>query len=171
MVIAKTLLKNNALEGKPPGEVFAAVNDMLCENNDAGMFVTAFMGYLDIPSGRFTFVNAGHNFPLIKRKEGGFEFLKTKPSFILAGFEGTKYTEHEVILRQGDCIYLYTDGVTEAMNKEHELFSDPRLIEVANRCEGYSVRELIAKLTDEVDIFADGAEQADDITMLALEMR
>ena len=183
MVIAKTLLKNNAQSasvggkssvgglGKSPGEVFEAVNNILCENNDAGMFVTAIMGYLDIPSGKFTYVNAGHNFPMIKRAGGEYEFLQNKPAFILAGFEGIKYTEHEITLGTGDIIYLYTDGVTEAMNPVNELFSDPRLIETANRYTDLSVKDFAAKIKEEVDIFADGAEQADDITMLALEYK
>ncbi|MCL2663465.1 MAG: SpoIIE family protein phosphatase [Oscillospiraceae bacterium] len=170
MVIAKTLIKNNAQNGKSPGEVFTAVNNLLCENNDAGMFVTAFMGYLDIPSGRFTYVNAGHNFPLIKKAGGTYEFLHNKPAFILAGFEDVKYTEYEITLESGDVLYLYTDGVTEAMNPENELFSDPHLIETANKYVNISVKELVAKIKEEVDIFADGAEQADDITMLALEI-
>jgi sigma-B regulation protein RsbU (phosphoserine phosphatase) len=170
MVIAKTLIKNNAQNGMSPKEVFEAVNNLLCENNDAGMFVTALMGYLDIPSGRFTYVNAGHNAPLIKKASGTYEFLHSKPELVLAGFEDMKYTEHEITLSAGDIICLYTDGVTEAMNNKNELFSDPYLIEVANRCVTFSVKELITKIKEEVDIFADGAEQADDITMLALEI-
>jgi sigma-B regulation protein RsbU (phosphoserine phosphatase) len=134
------------------------------------MFVTAFMGYLDIPSGTFTYVNAGHNAPLIKKAGGVYEFLRNKPALILAGFEDTKYTEHEIKLDAGDVICLYTDGVTEAMNNEKELFSDPYLIEIANRYVNLSVDELVAKIKEEVDIFADGAQQADDITMLALEI-
>ncbi|MCL2603786.1 MAG: PP2C family protein-serine/threonine phosphatase [Defluviitaleaceae bacterium] len=170
MVIAKTLIKNNAQEGKSPAEVFTAVNDMLCENNDADMFVTAFMGYLDIPSGRFTCVNAGHNHPLIKKADGDFEFLKIKPAFVLAGLDGVKYTQHEIFLNPGDMVCLYTDGVTEAENPEQELFSDPLLIEKANFYKDLSVSDFIVKIKEEVKTFANGAEQADDITMLALKI-
>ncbi|MCL2456200.1 MAG: SpoIIE family protein phosphatase, partial [Defluviitaleaceae bacterium] len=168
MVIAKTLIKNNAQEGKSPSEVFEAVNNLLCENNEAAMFVTAFMGFLDIRSGKFTFVNAGHNPPLIKKSDGDYEFLQTKPAFVLAGFEDVKYTEREIFLDAGDMICLYTDGVTEAMNNDGDLFSDPRLIEKANLYKNFSARDFISKIKEEVDIFADGAEQADDITILAL---
>jgi len=171
MVIAKTLLKNNAqsADSKSPKEVFELVNNKLCENNDTGMFVTAFMGYLDIPSGLFKFVNAGHNPPLIKKAGGEYEFLKTKPALVLAGMEDMKYTDHEISLDAGDMICLYTDGITEAVNRENELFSDPRLLEKANRYKECTAEELVVKLKDEVYLFADGAEQADDITMLVLK--
>jgi len=178
MVIAKTLIKSTAQNtasrggGVPaPKEVFEAVNNKLCENNDANMFVTAFMGYLDIPSGVFTYVNAGHNPPIIKRAGGEYEFLQVKPAFILAGMENMKYTDFETKLETGDVICLYTDGVTEAENPEHEFFSDPRLIEAANKHKDSSVTDLIIKIKEEVNTFASGAEQADDITMLALEIR
>ena len=174
MVISKTLLKNNAQnfssggEGKSPKEVFDTVNNILCENNDADMFVTAFMGYLDIPSGTFTFVNAGHNPPLLKRSEGGFEWLNSRPCFVLAGMENTVYRQEEIKLRTGDMLFLYTDGVTEAMNEDLELFSDPRLLETANKYAADSPEELLSSLMDEVVNYAGKAEQADDITMLAL---
>ncbi len=171
MVIAKTLIKNNAQEAKAPQEVFKTVNNLLCENNDACMFVTAFMGVLDIPTGKFTYVNAGHNAPLIKRVGGEYSFLKTKPAFILAGFEGTAYSEDETKLLAGDVIYLYTDGVTEAMNKKNELFSDLRLLETVNRYKDSPIKELLSSVKNEIDIFAEGAQQADDITMLALQIK
>jgi len=174
MVVAKTLIKSSALSigvsKKKPEEVFETVNNKLCENNDANMFVTAFMGYLDIPSGSFKYVNAGHNPPIIRKKDGKYDFLKIKPAFVLAGMENIKYKEDETTLGTGDVICLYTDGVTEAMNMENELFSDPRLIEKANQYTECSVKEFIGKIKEEVDTFANGAEQADDITMLALKV-
>ncbi|MDR0949479.1 MAG: SpoIIE family protein phosphatase, partial [Lachnospiraceae bacterium] len=123
MVIAKTLIKNNAQYGKTPKEVFEIVNDMLCENNEAGMFVTAFMGFLEIPTGTFTYVNAGHNPPLIKRSGNHFEWLPTKPCFVLAGMEEMSYRQDEITLHPGDTLYMYTDGVTEAVNRSEELFT------------------------------------------------
>ena len=170
MCISKTLINNNAHSGKSPREVFETVNALLCVDNEAGMFVTAFMGYLDIPSGRFTFVNAGHNPPLIKRKGGEYEFLVCKPSFVLGGMENMSYAEHELTLAGGDVLYLYTDGVTEAMNNELELFTDPRLLTVAHKYKDCSVMDLLLNLKKEIDQFAEGAEQTDDITMLALKI-
>lgn len=170
MVIAKTLIKNNAQYGKAPKDVFETVNDMLCENNEAGMFVTAFMGILEISTGRFEYVNAGHNPPIIKRKGKDFEWLATKPGFVLAGMEGIPYTQDETTLNEGDMLYLYTDGVTEAVNPKNELFTDPKLLVVANKYKNCTLKEFLENIKAEVDIFADGAEQADDITMLAVKI-
>ena len=172
MVITKTLIKNNACSGKSPKEVFETVNRLLCENNEANMFVTAFMGYLDVTSGKFTYVNAGHNPPLVKKikKAGGdYSFLKTKSCFILAGLESAAYKEEETTLSSGDILYLYTDGVTEAMNNEYELFSDARLQKATDKYKECSIHELLNGIKEEIDTFAEGAEQADDITMLALK--
>ncbi len=170
MVIAKTLIKNNAQSGKSPKEVFEAVNNLLCEGNDAGMFVTAFLGYLDIPSGGFIFVNAGHNLPLLRKGER-FEWLKTKPGFVLAGMEDMFYKQGEIVLDSGDEIFLYTDGVTEAVNNENQLFSDPRLLETVNQHVGLPLKEFTITIKREIDKFAEGAEQADDITMLTLHYK
>jgi sigma-B regulation protein RsbU (phosphoserine phosphatase) len=171
MVIAKTLLKNNAQYGKNPEKVFEAVNNILCENNDTCMFVTAFMGYIDIPSGRFTYVNAGHNQPLIKRAGGKYEWMKTEPGFILAGFEDTVYNQDEIVLNKDDELFLYTDGITEAINNQEELFSDPRLLDTANDYPDLPLKDFTERVKAEIDRFADGAEQADDITMLVLRIK
>jgi len=167
MVIARTLIKNTALSGKSPATVFGIVNKMLCENNDANMFVTAILGYLDIPSGTLTFVNAGHNPPLL-RSGGHFDWLKVKPEIVLAVREDAFYRQYEVILRHGDELLLYTDGVTEAVNNDNELFSDRRLLETVNNNLDLPLREFTVSLKCEIDKFAEGAEQADDITMLVL---
>ena len=170
MVIAKTLIKNNACTGKSPAEVFETVNRMLCENNETGMFVTAFMGYADLRNGNFVYVNAGHDPPLVRKTGGEFEFVNTKPSRILAGFENTAYKEEEIKLDPGDILYLYTDGVTEAMNTNNELFSDQRLLETINRYRDCPLQELLSSIKNEIDLFTAGAEQSDDMTMLALEI-
>lgn len=173
MVIAKTLIKNNAQSGKSPKEVFEAVNNILCENNEEGMFVTAFMGYLDVKSGKVTFVNAGHNPPLICTKIDDscmyqFDWLKTQPDFILAGMEDMSYNQSEITLQPGDELFMYTDGITEAVNNENTLFSEPRLLDVANKYMDMTLREFSLSIKREIDLFAEGAEQADDITMLSL---
>lgn len=170
MVITKTLIKNNAQYGYSPKEVFEIVNNLLCENNEANMFVTAFLGYLDISSGRFTYVNAGHNPPLL-RSNGQFDWLNTKPGFVLAGMEDTFYKEYEVNLIPGNELYLYTDGVTESMNNERELFDNPRLLETVNNNPDLPLKDFCTNIKSEIDRFAEGAEQADDITMLALRYK
>lgn len=171
MVIAKTLIKNNAQSGLSPKEVLEAVNDILCENNDAAMFVTVFFAILDIPTGKLTYANAGHNPPLLKRAGGEYDWLPVKRGFVVAGMEGMKYKQDEIILCEGDELFLYTDGVTEAMNHEKQLFSDPYLLEMANKHKDECLKEFLESVKKEVDIFADGAEQADDITMLVLEIK
>lgn len=170
MVIAKTLIKNNAQYGKSPKEVFETVNNLLCENNEAGMFVTAFMGYLNIPSGRFTYVNAGHNAPL-HRSGGHYDWLKSQSGFVLAGMENMRYTQNEITLKPGDELFLYTDGVTEAVDRQNNLFSDEKLLHDINKHTNKEPSALLAAIKHEIDNFADGAEQADDITMLSLYLK
>lgn len=170
MVIAKTLIKNQTQPGVPLGEVFTRVNDQLCENNGEGMFVTSFMGVLDLNTRELTFVNAGHNPPLLCRKGGGFEFLKTKPGFVLAGLENMVYKEDSIQLGAGDRIFLYTDGVTEAINSSTELYGDDRLVAALNQDVNLSPEQLLAAVKTSMDAFTAGAEQFDDITMLALEV-
>ncbi|MCL2754886.1 MAG: PP2C family protein-serine/threonine phosphatase, partial [Oscillospiraceae bacterium] len=188
MVVAKTLIKTNALRGLSPAEVFEISNNLLCENNDAQMFVTAFMGFLNIPTGRFTFVNAGHNPPILKRKadrqaragmdygnqvhiSGVWGWLKTKVGFVLAGMEDMSFVQSEIVLEAGDELFLYTDGVTEAHDINNNLFSDPKLLEVANVFEYNTLEEFTDLLKGEIDAFAGEAPQADDITTLMLRFK
>jgi sigma-B regulation protein RsbU (phosphoserine phosphatase) len=170
MVIAKTLIQNSARHGLSPQKVFEQVNGLLYKDNEEGMFVTAFMGYLDIPGGRFTCVNAGHNPPLIKRGDT-FEWLKIKRGFVLGGIEDARYQEEETALNPGDLVFLYTDGVTEAVNTEQQLFTEARLLEAANAKKDRNLQEFVVSIKKEIDVFAGGAEQADDITMLVLQYR
>ncbi|MDD4239217.1 MAG: SpoIIE family protein phosphatase [Desulfotomaculaceae bacterium] len=174
MMISKTLIKDLALTGITPAEVFTKANNSLCENNDTMMFVTAFMGLLDCKSGKLSYVNAGHNPPLIKKAAGGTERLPVKPGLVLAGMEDFKYVEQEIILAPGDVLFMYTDGVTEACNQALELYSDNRLLDELNSdaLEARSTAaDIIEYVLQTVMNFADGAEQADDITMLALEYK
>jgi serine phosphatase RsbU (regulator of sigma subunit) len=171
MVIAKTLIKSNAESGKSPKEVFETTNNILCENNDSGFFVTAFISYINVQTGKCVFVNAAHNAPMIKKSNGDFVYLESTSHMMLAGLEGSNYSEDEMVLSQGDVLYLYTDGVTEAMNPSEDLFSDERLLETINKHKSQNIMELLSAIKDEIDHFADGAEQADDITMLALEIK
>ena len=171
MVIAKTLIKNHAQNKDTPGDVFTHTNEQLCEGNDAGLFVTAWMGVLEISTGKFIYVNAGHNPPLLRHTDGGFEWLKTRPGFVLAGMEGLRYRENEMTLQPGDTLYLYTDGVTEATDAEQELFGEERLQTALNEQPDLSVYDLLPKIKDCIDKFVGEAEQFDDITMLGLKYR
>lgn len=168
MVIAKTLIKNHTQLEKQPEEVFTAVNNQLCENNEEGMFVTAFMGILELNTGKFTYVNAGHNPPLIKKAGGRFKYLPLTSGFVLAGMENICYSQSELFLQRGDHIFLYTDGVTEATNNYGELFGEPRLYTTMNAGNEQSLETLLTTVKKEIDHFVGGADQFDDITMLAV---
>lgn len=169
MVIAKTLIKNHAQNQEAPGTVFTQTNEQLCEGNDAGLFVTGWMGVLEISTGKFVYVNAGHNPPLLKRAGGTFEWLKSRPGFVLAGMEGVRYRENTLQLEPGDRLYLYTDGVTEATNSREELFGDERLQSALNEYMDLPVEQFLPKIKECIDAFVGGADQFDDITMLALD--
>jgi sigma-B regulation protein RsbU (phosphoserine phosphatase) len=169
MVITKTMIENSSY-CKSPKKVFEIVNKKLIKNNKAGMFVTAFMGFYNIPTGKFLYANAGHNPPLLKKGTGSFEFLKTEPCIVLAWMQDAEYSEEEIVLEKGDILYLYTDGVTEAMNPKMELFSEQRLVDVLNKNKNVSLRRLLGAVKKEIDRFRDGADQADDITMLTLKI-
>ncbi|MDR0952197.1 MAG: SpoIIE family protein phosphatase [Oscillospiraceae bacterium] len=168
MVIAKTLLKNYAQMGKPPKEVFETVNNILRDNNSERLFVTCFMGYLDLTTGELISVNAGHNPPLLRR-DGKWEFYKTRRSLVLAGRNDTKYTESVVTLRAGDELFLYTDGITEANDRQLALFGEKRLLEAANAKSALEPHDFCNAIRADVSAFSDGAEQADDITMLMIK--
>ncbi|MPM62266.1 hypothetical protein SDC9_109132 [bioreactor metagenome] len=170
MVITKTLIKNQAGFSQTPAEILRLVNNKLLETNDAGFFVTVFMGILEVDNGRFTYSNAGHNLPLLSRAGGQYEFLQADSGFVLAGWEDFDYQTEAVTLNEGDRLVFYTDGVTEALNPREELFGDDRLLETVNRPEAarMPLEALVQLVRDEVERFADGAQQADDITLMAL---
>jgi len=170
MVITRTLIKNAALDGNTPKEVFETVNDMLSENNETEMFVTAFLGFLDISSGRFTYVNAGHSPPLIKQG-GVYRFIDAGPDSSLAVKKGIKYMQNEIVFDPGDLLFMYTDGAACVPNKAGHQFTKNRLFEKANQYVDCPVNELILNLKEEIDTFTDNAEHPDDITMLALEIK
>ncbi len=169
MMRAKTELKSLTEADMSLSTVFTHGNDALCEGNDAGMFVTAWQGSIDLTTGKVLFANAGHNPPLVRRKDGKFEYLRSRAGLVLAGMEGFPYKEQELQLERGDIIYLYTDGVTEATNANNELFGEERLLEAINSREYEDMQELCKFIKNEVDKFVGDAPQFDDITMVALK--
>lgn len=171
MVIAKTLIKNYACQMDDLGKVYQVVNNQLCEGNDEGMFVTSFMAVITISTGEMEYVNAGHNPQLWMHDGDTFDWIRTEPGFVLAGLPGIPYVSHKLQLSHGDRIFLYTDGVTEAQNSAEELFGEERLLESLNRYGRKPMDQLLPAVRADVDAFVDGAEQFDDITMLAFEYR
>lgn len=166
MMKAKTMLKNLAKGGLPVEEVFTMANGELCEGNDAEMFVTAWMGILNLKTGLVTFANAGHNPPAVRHGDGSFEFLKSRAGFVLAGMDGVRYRRNELQLEPGDIIFLYTDGVTEATNSDNVLYGEDRLIKILNKSSGRSSHSLCTWVKADVDGFVGTAPQFDDITMV-----
>lgn len=168
MTMAKTHIKNFATVGLPLAEVAARANNQLCYKNESGMFVTAFICVLDVGSGEVQFVNAGHNCPFVQKQDGAFEMFRTKANLVFGLMEDVPYREQTLTLNPGDSIYLYTDGVTEALNPEQELFGDDRLYEILNRhrAQAGEPETFVQAIYREVQAFADGEPQADDITML-----
>ena len=169
MMTAKTIIKGYAESGRPVEEVFTMANEKLCENNEAGMFVTAWMGVLDLTTGMLEFANAGHNPPLVRHADGSFTYLKTKPGLMLAGLPGLSYKKNELQLSPGDEIYIYTDGVTEAADTANELYGEQRLLELLNTLHGLRAEEVCRAVKEDVMAFAGEAPQFDDITMLYLK--
>ncbi|MBO7303420.1 MAG: SpoIIE family protein phosphatase, partial [Clostridia bacterium] len=168
---AKTIIKNLAESGMEVNDIFTKANEKLCENNEAGMFVTAWMGILDLETGNFKFANAGHNPPLIKRADGSFEYLKTRAGFVLAGMEGVHYRAGELTLSPGDRLFLYTDGVPEATNAENKLYGEDRLLSFMNQNAAVPATDLLPALKADIDAFVGEAPQFDDITMLMLDFK
>ena len=171
MVIGKTLIKDHTKPGRDLGEVFTEVNNLLCESNSEGMFITAFEGVLDLVTGEFLFVNAGHEIPFVYRKGKAFEPYKVRAGFVLAGMEGIRYQCGSMQLQAGDRIFQYTDGVTEATNKVNELYGMERLKKVLCENTALAPSELLPKIKADIDAFVGDAPQFDDITMLCLEYK
>jgi serine phosphatase RsbU (regulator of sigma subunit) len=171
MMTAKTFIKSFAESGLSVEQVFTHANAKLCEGNDAGMFVTAWLGILNTKTGQVQFANAGHNPPLVRHADGTYEYLKSRAGFVLAGMEGVRYRKNELTLAPGDAIYLYTDGVTEATNLNEELYGEERLQKVLDIYKDATPETICAEVKIDVDKFVGEAPQFDDITMLAIRYK
>ena len=171
MMTAKTIIKDLAERGLAVNDIFTQANEKLCENNESGMFVTAWMGILDLTTGQVKFANAGHNPPMLKRADGSFEYLKTRAGFVLAGMEGVRYRAGEITLNPGDRLFLYTDGVPEATNTDNKLYGEERLLSFMNQNASTEATELLPALKANIDEFVGEAPQFDDITMLMFDYK
>ena len=167
MVIAKTVIKNRALVGGSPSQIIEFANNQLCEGNDMGMFVTVWLGIIDIRDGSGIASNAGHEHPVIRRAGGKYELVKTKHSTALAVMEGLPFEEHEFKLNPGDSLFLYTDGVPEAGNSASEFFGFDRLLAALNSEPVAKPQKVTANVKNAIDEFVKEADQFDDITMLS----
>ena len=168
MMASKILLKNNAMTGKGPAEILTDVNAAICANNREQMFVTIWLGILEISTGRLTAANAGHEYPVLMRAGKDFELYRDKHGFVIGGMEGAEYSQYELQLNPGDKLFLYTDGVTEATDANKELFGSGRMIAVLNERKDTSPTQMLEGVRRAVDDFVKEAEQFDDLTMLCL---
>ncbi|WP_407386179.1 PP2C family protein-serine/threonine phosphatase [Ruminococcus sp.] len=168
MMASKILISDRTLMGGTPAEILGFVNDRICSNNQAQMFVTVWLGILDIDTGKVIASNAGHEYPVIQKSGGSFELLKDKHGFVVGGMEGIRYKDYEFTLEKGDSLFLYTDGIPEANNASNELFGSERMLEALNQKADGKPEEILANVKSEVQRYVGDAEQFDDLTMLCI---
>ena len=171
MMRSKTAIKNLAEAGRNPGKIFEKANEVLCEGNDADMFVTAWIGIVDLESGIVQCANAGHEYPAIKRADGKWELFKDKHCLALAAMDGMTFKEYELKLEPGDKLFVYTDGVPEAINKDEIQFGTDRMLESLNDAQNTGMENILPFVRNRIRNFVDGADQFDDITMLGFELK
>ena len=172
MMISRTIIKNCAMLGKSAAETLEESNRAMCSENKMEMFVTVWIGILEISTGRIATANAGHEDPIICRsEEGRWKRIKEKHGFVLGGIEDIRYKEREILLNPGDKLFVYTDGVPEANNKDGEFFGIGRLMEALEPAVKGTPKDVLFSVRQAVNTFADQAEQFDDLTMLCLEYK
>ena len=171
MMASKIILQSCAMLGKSPAEILTMTNQAICSNNPENMFVTVWVGILELSTGKLIAANAGHEYPAIKRPDGSFQLFKDRHGFVLGGMEGMKYNQYALMLEPGSKLFLYTDGVPEAMDAEKELFGMERTIAALNEQPDAAPDQILKNIRRAVDDFVQDAEQFDDLTMLCLEYR
>ncbi len=171
MMASKIILANYAKMGKTPAEILTTANAAICAGNHEDMFVTVWLGILEISTGRLTAANAGHEYPAIKKAGGNFELFKDKHGFVIGGMAGLKYKEYTIDMKPGSKLFLYTDGVPEATDSENQLFGNERMIAALNEKSDGTPQKILETVRSSVDAFVKDAEQFDDLTMLCLEYK
>ena len=171
MMASKIILANNAMMGKSPSQILRDTNEAICANNREEMFVTVWLGILEISTGKLTAANAGHEYPAIRQSDGSFILYKDPHGLVVGGMEGTSYREYTLELQPGAKIFVYTDGIPEAMDAGSQLFGTGRMLESLNRQPDAAPEEILKNVREAVDSFVKDAEQFDDLTMLCLEFQ
>ena len=170
MMITKTILNNHAMMGMDPARILEKTNETICANNPEQMFVTIWIGIMEISSGKLTAASAGHEYPALMR-DGSFSLFRDKHGFVIGGLEGAHYKNYELALQPGDKLFLYTDGVPEASNPIQEMFGTKRMLDALNKETGCTPQQILRNVREAVYAFAQGAEQFDDMTMLCFEYK
>ncbi|MBP5289473.1 MAG: SpoIIE family protein phosphatase [Clostridia bacterium] len=171
MMASKIILANNAMMGKSPAQILTDTNASICSNNREEMFVTVWLGILEISTGKLTAANAGHEYPVLRHPDGAYELIRDKHGFVIGGMEGAKYKEYELTLEKGSKLFLYTDGVPEATDGAGEMFGPERMLAALNSAPDDAPRDILKTVRAAVDSFVKDAEQFDDLTMLCLEYK
>ena len=171
MMTAKTIIKDYALFKESTSEILNEANVRLCENNKESMFATVWIGILDIRTMTLQYTNAGHNYPILQRKGKGCEELETVHGLMLAAFENTQYNQSEIHLEKGDRLLLYTDGTTEAHNKDNELYGVERVERMLEETRDCSGETTLDRMVENINTFAKGVSQFDDITMVIISIK
>jgi sigma-B regulation protein RsbU (phosphoserine phosphatase) len=169
MAVSKTLVKMEASKGIPAAEVLSRVNRQLAQDNPSLMFVTLFLGILNVHTGEVEYSSGGHDPPYVLSASGEIQPLELTDGVMLGVTEDFNYQSKKNLLQKGETIFLYTDGVTEAKNPDDQLFSEARLQQILTRLSEKGTTDIIQSLRSEIEIFAEGTPQYDDITMLALK--
>ena len=169
MMRAKTTIRTIAEQGLSPSEILTQANITMCEGNDDNMFVTVWLGIIDLTTGIMNCANGGHEYPIIKSGDGKYSLYKDKHSFLLGFRPKTKYKEYELTLKKGDAIFLYTDGAPDAENAQEEPYGLDRLMLVLNDNKDDSSMEILKKVKENIFDFSKDSEQFDDITMLGFK--
>ena len=171
MMLSKRILEDLARQEPTPSTILEKTNDLLCDNNQAEMFVTVWLGILEISTGKLTAANAGHEFPAICKKGGSFELYKDTHGFVVGGMEGVHYKGYDLQLTPGDKLFVYTDGVPEATDGSGEMFGTDRMLTALRSCTDNTPEEILQGVKSAVDSFVGDAEQFDDLTMMCLEYK
>lgn len=171
MAITKMMINDRTMIHKSPAKILEATNDRICKNNKLDMFITVWLGILELSTGKILAANAGHEYPAVYRNGKGFELLKDKHGFVVGGMSGVHYKDYELTLKPGEALFLYTDGVPEATSADNELFGVERMTKALNVDPEGTPEEILANVQDAVDKFVDKAPQFDDLTMLCVRYR
>lgn len=169
MMVSRTILANIVMMGMSPKEVLEKANEAICANNKEEMFVTVWLGILEISTGKVTAANAGHEYPVLKKPDQDFEILIDKHGFVLGGMEEVKYREYEFDMEPGSKLFLYTDGLPEATDNEQNMFGVELMMDALNESLNLSTKEILDHMKGRVDGFVGSAPQFDDLTMLCIE--
>ena len=168
MMVSKIILQSCAMLGKSAAEILTKTNEAICSNNQEEMFVTVWVGILEISTGTLTAANAGHEYPVLKKPDGTFELIKDRHGLVIGGMEGTRYREYQLQMEPGAKLFLYTDGVAEATDAQNQLFGTDRMIEALRRAEDGTPEEILQSVDHAVKEFVGDAPQFDDLTMLCI---